>query len=62
MGIRDAFVKSAFTATQEWDELFDDTTITVAAIDRLVHHATMIHFTGDSYRKKEALETQQNRQ
>ena len=43
---------------EEWDELFDDTTMTVAAIDRLVHHATIIHFTGESYRKKEALKTQ----
>ena len=43
---------------EEWDELLDDTTMTVAAIDRLVHHATMIHFTGESYRKKEALKTQ----
>lgn len=43
---------------EELDELFDDTTMTVAAIDRLVHYATLIHFTGESYRKKEALKIQ----
>lgn len=43
---------------EQWDELFDDTTMTVAAIDRLVHHATIIQLTGESYRKKIALERQ----
>lgn len=40
---------------EDWDELFDDTTMTVAAIDRLVHHATIIHMTGESYRRKQAM-------
>lgn len=41
---------------EDWDDLFDDTTMTVAAIDRLVHHATIINMTGESYRRKEAME------
>ena len=40
---------------EQWDELFDNSTMTVAAIDRLVHHATIIHCEGDSYRCKTAL-------
>lgn len=39
----------------QWDELFDDSTMTIAAIDRLVHHATIIHCEGESYRRKTAL-------
>ena len=38
----------------EWDQIFTDTVITVAAIDRLVHHATIIEIKEESYRKKVA--------
>ena len=30
--------------------------MTVAAVDRFVHHATIIEVTSDSYRRKEALD------
>lgn len=36
----------------EWDKIFNDTVMAVAAIDRLVHHATVINITGESYRIK----------
>lgn len=39
---------------REWDCIFADTTMTVAAIDRLVHHATLIEVEAESYRKKAA--------
>lgn len=39
----------------EWDQLFEDNMMTVAAIDRIVHHATIIDCQGDSFRKKQAL-------
>ena len=39
----------------EWDRIFPDQMMTVAAVDRLVHHATIIEVTSDSYRRKEAL-------
>lgn len=39
---------------RDWDRIFADTTMTVAAIDRLVHHATIIEVEADSYRKKVA--------
>jgi hypothetical protein len=38
----------------EWDRIFPDQMMTVAAVDRLVHHATIIEVGSDSYRRKEA--------
>lgn len=39
----------------EWDRIFPDEMMTVAAIDRLVHHANLIEVRSDSYRRKEAI-------
>lgn len=39
----------------EWDDIFPDNMMAVAAIDRLVHHATIISVTGESYRTKHAV-------
>ena len=39
----------------EWDRIFPDQMMTVAAVDRLIHHATIIEVSSDSYRRKEAL-------
>jgi len=38
----------------EWERIFKDTMATAAAIDRLVHHAIILEFTGASYRTTEA--------
>lgn len=38
-----------------WDQIFSDTIMTVAAIDRLVHHAIIIEIDADSFRKKQAM-------
>lgn len=35
-----------------WDQIFPDAIMTVAAIDRLIHHASIIEFSGNSYRKQ----------
>ena len=48
-------------AFSEWDSLFGDKMTTVAAIDRLVHHADIDQIEGDSYHKKQALERNANR-
>lgn len=49
----------------QWDRIFKDPMTTAAAIDRLVHHATILELTGSSYRtdsaKKEMLEQTKNR-
>ena len=46
-------------AFSEWDSIFGDNMMTVAAIDRLVHHADIYKIEGDSYRKKEAMKSKQ---
>jgi DNA replication protein DnaC len=44
---------------EDWDQLFDDTVMTVAAIDRLVHRATIIQCQGESYRRKSSMQKQE---
>ncbi|PSB48394.1 hypothetical protein C7B80_06015 [Cyanosarcina cf. burmensis CCALA 770] len=39
----------------DWDSIFADATMTVAAVDRLVHHATLIEIQTQSFRQKTAL-------
>ncbi len=39
-----------------WDRLFPDKAMAVAAIDRLVHHATILEMNVDSYRRRAAAE------
>ena len=39
---------------REWDEIFPSGTMTVAAVDRLVHHCHIVGIKGDSYRQKAA--------
>ena len=38
----------------KWDRIFKDAMTTAAAIDRLVHHATILELTGKSYRSEAA--------
>jgi len=38
----------------EWDRIFKDAMTTACAIDRLVHHATILELTGESYRAEAA--------
>lgn len=38
-----------------WDAVFPDKSMTVAAIDRLVHHATILEMNVESYRRRRAL-------
>lgn len=42
----------------QWDKIFKDPMTTAAAIDRLVHHATILELTGKSYRSDEAEQRQ----
>ena len=37
-----------------WGRVFPDQAVTVAAIDRLVHHATILEMNGESYRRRAA--------
>ncbi len=38
----------------QWDRIFKDPMTTAAAIDRIVHHATILEMTGESYRTEVA--------
>lgn len=38
----------------EWERIFKDPMMAVAAVDRLVHHATVLELNGQSYRVAEA--------
>jgi DNA replication protein DnaC len=38
----------------QWDEIFSDSIMTVAAVDRLVHHALIIQIQAQSFRKQSA--------
>jgi len=40
----------------EWGKVFPDETTAVAAVDRLVHHATILELNVESYRRRAALE------
>ncbi|WP_241358430.1 IS21-like element helper ATPase IstB, partial [Klebsiella pneumoniae] len=39
----------------QWNRVFGDNRLTSALVDRLVHHAHIVAFTGESYRLKNAL-------
>jgi DNA replication protein DnaC len=45
----------------EWGRIFPDQAMTLAAIDRLVHHATILEMNVESYRRREALERKRGR-
>lgn len=38
----------------EWDKIFPERAMTLASVDRLVHHATIIEMNVESYRRREA--------
>lgn len=39
----------------QWNRIFVDARLTAAIVDRVIHHAHILCFTGDSYRVKHAL-------
>jgi DNA replication protein DnaC len=44
----------------EWNRIFPDPAMTLAAVDRLVHHSTIFEINVDSYRRRAALERKQD--
>ena len=44
-----------------WDEVFPDKAMTVAAVDRLVHHSTILEMNVGSYRRRAALPARRQR-
>lgn len=41
---------------KDWDQIFPDNIMAVAAVDRLIHHATIMNITDDSYRRRQSIE------
>lgn len=39
----------------QWNRVFSDSRLTVALVDRVIHHAHILNFTGDSFRVTHAL-------
>ena len=52
---RNSLLITSNQAFSEWDSIFTDNMMTVAAIDRLIHHASIFQIKGESYRKKQAM-------
>ena len=45
----------------EWGKIFPDPAMTLAAVDRLVHHATIFEMNVESYRRRDAIERRTRR-
>jgi len=45
----------------EWNKVFPDPAMTLAAVDRLVHHATIFEMNVESYRRRTAMEAKRKR-
>ena len=48
-------------AFRDWQTIFPNASCAVGLIDRLTHHAAIVKITGDSYRLREAEQTQKRR-
>lgn len=44
----------------DWNKVFPDPAMTLAAVDRLVHHATIFEMNVESYRRRAALQRKQH--
>ena len=58
---RRSILITANQAFGEWGKIFPDQAMTLAAIDRLVHHATIFEMNVESYRRKAALTKKRGR-
>jgi len=45
----------------EWNKIFPDPAMTLAAVDRLVHHSTIFELNVDSYRRRSAVANKRGR-
>ncbi|QDS33926.1 hypothetical protein FPS98_07915 [Brevibacillus brevis] len=64
-GISECYEKISVIVTSnlefsQWKTVFGDNRLTAALIDRLVHHAHIVAFTGESYCLRNALSPRQN--
>jgi len=50
---RGALVLTSNRSFSQWNEIFGDTVIATAILDRILHHATTVNIKGNSYRLRE---------
>lgn len=58
---RKSIAITANTPFSQWTEVFVDAAMTLAAIDRLVHHSTILEMNVESYRRRVAVESATSR-
>jgi DNA replication protein DnaC len=51
---RKSLAITANTPFSQWGEVFPEPAMTLAAVDRLVHHATILEMNVASYRQRQA--------
>ncbi|WP_041699222.1 IS21-like element helper ATPase IstB [Thalassoporum mexicanum] len=56
---RKSLIITANQPFSQWDHIFADDMMTVAAVDRLIHHALIVEIHADSFRKRNAVERSQ---
>lgn len=64
--ISDSYEKRSLIITSNlefgnWNTIFGDNRLTAAIVDRLIHHAHIFVFSGESYRLKQSMNRQQKR-
>jgi DNA replication protein DnaC len=59
---RKSIMLTANQPFSQWDQIFADSMMTVAAIDRLVHHATIFEMNAESFRKQAAAKRNTDKQ
>jgi DNA replication protein DnaC len=58
---RRSMLITANQSFREWGKIFPDQAMTLAAIDRLVHHSTILEMNVESYRRRAAVEQKRGR-
>ncbi len=59
---RKSIMLTANQPFSQWDRIFADSMMTVAAIDRLVHHGTIFEMQAESFRKQAAAKRNADKQ
>ena len=56
MSLNSSLLITANQPFGEWNKVLPDETTAVAAVDRLVHHGTILEMNVESYRRRSALD------
>jgi len=58
---RQSVMISSNLVFSKWDQIFKDPMTTMAAIDRLVHHSTILEFNGESIRAQKGMDKEREK-